>query len=66
MDIEQLRSMLRQNNVYSINDVYYAILEVNGSMTVITKKENIIPSFLLVEFGVIQEKTLRSLLKDEE
>lgn len=66
MDIEQLRSMLRQNDVYSINDVYYAILEVNGSMTVITKKENIIPSFSLVEFGVIQEKTLRSLLKDEE
>ena len=66
MDIEQLRSMLRQNDVYSINDVYYAILEVNGSMTIITKKENIIPSFLLVEFGVIQEKTLRSLLKDEE
>ncbi|HZK47111.1 MAG TPA: YetF domain-containing protein, partial [Atopostipes sp.] len=35
-DIEQLRSMLRQNNVYSIADVYYAILEVNGNLTVIT------------------------------
>lgn len=64
-DIEQLRSMLRQNDVYSIADVYYAILEVNGSLTVITKEENIIPSALIVEFGNIQKHTLQYIGKDE-
>ena len=64
-DIEQLRSMLRQNNVYSIADVYYAILEVNGSLTVITKEEATIPTSLLIEMGSIQTKTLHYLGKDE-
>lgn len=64
-DIEQLRSMLRQNNVYSIADVYYAILEVNGNLTVITKEEAVVPSALLIEFGTIQENTLNYIMKDE-
>lgn len=64
-DIEQLRSMLRQNEVYSIADVYYAILEVNGSLTVITKDQAVIPSVLLIEFGNIQMNTLKYIGKDE-
>lgn len=64
-DIEQLRSMLRQNNVYTIADVYYAILEVNGSLTVITKEEATIPTSLLIEMGSIQTKTLHYLGKNE-
>ena len=64
-DIEQLRSMLRQNNVYSIADVYYAILEVNGNLTVITRDEAVVPSALLIEFGTIQENTLNYIMKDE-
>ena len=64
-DIEQLRSMLRQNNVYSIADVYYAILEVNGNLTVITKDEAVVPSALLIEFGMIQENTLNYIMKEE-
>lgn len=64
-DIEQLRSMLRQSNVYSIADVYYAILEVNGNLTVITKDEAVVPSALLIEFGTIQENTLNYIMKDE-
>ena len=64
-DIEQLRSMLRQNNVYSIADVYYAILEVNGNLTVITKDEAVVPSALLIEFGTIQENTLNYIMKEE-
>lgn len=66
IDMEQLRTMLRQNDIYSIQDAYYAILEVNGSLTVISKEENIIPTFLLIEFGVIQEKTLSSVAKNEQ
>ena len=64
-DIEQLRSMLRQNNVYSIADVYYSILEVNGNLTVITRDEAVVPSALLIEFGTIQENTLNYIMKDE-
>ena len=64
-DIEQLRSMLRQSNVYSIADVYYAILEVNGNLTVITKDEAVVPSALLIEFGTIQENTLNYIMKEE-
>lgn len=64
-DIEQLRSMLRQSNVYSIADVYYAILEVNGNLTVITRDEAVVPSALLIEFGTIQENTLNYIMKDE-
>lgn len=64
-DIEQLRSMLRQNEVYSIADVYYAILEVNGSLTVVTKDQGVIPSVLLIEFGSVQMKTLKYIGKDE-
>lgn len=58
LDMEQLRTMLRLNGCYAINDCYYAILEVNGGLTVITKDEKEVPTFLLVEEGVIVEKTL--------
>src|SRR5699024_4190106 len=65
-DMEQLRSMLRQNNCYSINDVYYAILEVNGGLTVITKDQIKAPTFLLVEEGKIKSNILKSIKKDED
>jgi uncharacterized membrane protein YcaP (DUF421 family) len=65
-DMEQLRSMLRQSNCHSINDAYYAILEVNGALTVITKEKMENPTFLLVEEGRTKSKILKSLNKDEE
>lgn len=65
-DMEQLRAMLRQENCYSIHEVYYAILEVNGSLTVIKKENQEIPSFLLIEEGHIKQKTLESVGKSEE
>lgn len=65
-DMEQLRSMLRQNGCYSINDVYYAILEVNGGLTVITKEQKETPTFLLIENGKAKSKILKSINKDEE
>lgn len=66
MDMEQLRSILREHGCYSIHEVYYAILEINGSLTVITKEEKEIPTFLLVEEGEIKGKTLNGLGKSEE
>lgn len=65
-DMEQLRSMLRQNNCYSIHDAYYAILEVNGGLTVIKKDQEEMPTLLLLEEGKIKTNVLKSIHKDEE
>lgn len=64
--MEQLRAILRQHNCYSIHEVYYAILEINGSLTVIPKEKKEIPTFLLVEEGAIKFKTLNGLGKSVE
>lgn len=66
LDMEQLRAILRQHNCYSIHEVYYAILEINGSLTVIPKEKKEIPTFLLVEEGAIKFKTLNGLGKSVE
>lgn len=63
--MEQLRSVLRANDVYSINDVYYAILEVSGKMAVITKEQMIAPTYLLLEDGNIKPRTLASINQNE-
>src|SRR5699024_9474373 len=65
-DMEQLRSMLRQNNCYSIHDAYYVILEVNGGLTVIKKDQEEMPTLLLLEEGKIKTNVLKSIHKDEE
>lgn len=65
-DMEQLRVMLRQEQCYSIDEAYYAILEVSGGLTVITKEENDMPSYLLIEDGIIKTKTLQGINKNEE
>lgn len=51
--INELQERLRQNNVFNIGDVEYAILETSGQVTVIQKpeKRNTIPE----DFGVIPE-----------
>lgn len=43
--INELQERLRQNNVFNIGDVEYAILETSGQLTVIQKpeKRNVIP-----------------------
>lgn len=65
-DMEQLRSMLRQNNCYSINEAYYAILEVNGALTVITKNQMENVTFLLIEEGRVKSNILESINRNEE
>lgn len=65
-DMEQLRSMLRQNDCYSIYDAYYVILEVNGGLTVIKRDQEELPTLLLIEEGKIKKKVLKGLHKDEK
>lgn len=51
--INELQERLRQNNVFSLGDVEYAILETSGQLTVIQKpeKRNTIPE----DFGITPE-----------
>ncbi len=53
LTINELQERLRQNNVFSIGDVEYAILETSGQLTVIQKpeKRNAIPE----DFGIVPE-----------
>ncbi len=53
LTINELQERLRQNNVFSIGDVEYAILETSGQLTVIQKpeKRNTIPE----DFGINPE-----------
>ena len=76
--INELQERLRQNNVFNIGDVEYAILETSGQVTVIQKpeKRNIIPEDLgiipeyegipydLVIDGVVMEQNLKAIGKD--
>jgi uncharacterized membrane protein YcaP (DUF421 family) len=40
LDIDSLRTMLRQKDVFSMNDVHYAIFEVDGELSVMKKQVN--------------------------
>lgn len=65
IDLEQLRALLRQHGCYTLKEAYYAILEINGNLTVIKKSEKEAPSILLVDEGRIDQEVLSSLDKDE-
>ena len=76
--INELQERLRGNNVFSLSDVEYAILETSGQITVIQKpnKRNTIPedfnimpeyegmSYDLIVDGKIMYENLKSLGKD--
>lgn len=78
--INELEERLRDNNIFNIGDVEYAILETSGQITVIPKPEkrnvvvkdfNLEPeyegiSYDLVIDGVIMKENLRKLGKDEK
>lgn len=49
-----------------MKEAYYAILEMNGSVTVIKKSEKQDPSVLLIDDGRIDHDTLASIDKDED
>lgn len=78
LDFEQLHAMLRQNGVFAISQVEYAVLETNGSLSVMLKSdveegaredlqpptaEVVLPVALVVN-GRIDAAGLRDLGKD--
>lgn len=76
--INELQERLRQNNIFNIADVEYAILETSGQVTVIQKPEkrntipedfNIVPEYEgipydLVVDGKVMMKNLKSIGKN--
>jgi len=76
--INELEERMRGNNIYSLGDVEYAILETSGQVTIIPKpaKRNTIPEdfniepeyegipYDLVIDGVIMEENLKKIGKD--
>ena len=76
--INELEERLRGNNIFSLGDVEYAILETNGSLTVIPKpnKRNTIPedfgiepeyegiAYDLVIDGVVMHQNLKEIGRD--
>lgn len=65
IDLEQLRALLRQHGCFTMHDVNYAILEIDGKVSVIRKDQDEKPSILLVDEGRVDHDTLESIEKDE-
>ena len=76
--INELQERLRQNNVFSIGDVEYAILETSGQVTIIQKpsKRNLTPEDMQIEpeyegipydlviDGIIMRENLKKIGRD--
>ncbi|MHA6251917.1 DUF421 domain-containing protein [Oceanobacillus sp. CAU 1775] len=80
LESEQLRTMLREQGIFSIQEVKYAILEPSGKLSVL-KDEHSSPvtpdmlsiepkkaglTHLVIDEGRIEKKTLERLNKDED
>lgn len=65
IDLEQLRAMLRQHGCFTLRDVGYAILEIDGKLSVIRKDQEEVPSVLLVDEGRVDQETLKNIGQDE-
>ena len=59
-NLDDLLTQLRKKDIYSLKDVYYAILETDGTLSV---SKNVYPLPLIME-GKIDKKTLKNIHKD--
>ncbi|RFU63997.1 DUF421 domain-containing protein [Peribacillus glennii] len=69
LELEQLRGMLRQKNIFSLKEVNYVFLETSGEISVLRYPdldEPEEPSILLVNEGRVHEDNLREVGKDKE
>ncbi|MET3194225.1 DUF421 domain-containing protein [Bacillus sp. OAE603] len=80
LDIDQLLQLLRAKSAFSVNEVAYAILENDGSVSVLKKSsydaatkqdlkinaEKAIMPMVIISDGKIIERSLHSLKKDEK
>ncbi|GIP23513.1 MULTISPECIES: DUF421 domain-containing protein [Paenibacillus] len=80
LDFDQLRMLLRQQNVFFMREVAYAIFEANGTLSVmkksdyeqVTRQDLKLPeqdaffSYCLIEDGEVDKEGLKLLKKDED
>lgn len=64
ISLEELTSAFRLQGVTAIEDVYYAILEQNGQLSVILKKEKQPPDASLLRLSVKEEGISHAVLVD--
>lgn len=66
ISMDQLRSLLRQQNCYSIQNAQFVIMEVGGQVTVVKNGQEDGLSFQLIERGRIEEPVLQTIGKDRQ
>ncbi|WP_150275856.1 DUF421 domain-containing protein [Paenibacillus tepidiphilus] len=80
LDFDQLRTMLRAKDTFSVSEVAYAIYETNGSLSVLKKsqyesvtrgdldlpEQELTLPMSIIEDGIVQDSTLRKLSRNEE
>lgn len=67
IELEQLRTIMRQEGCFSLRNVDQLIFEINGRGSIIRKTEvKDYLSYLLIDEGEPEPKTLETLEKDEE
>ncbi|HAX73940.1 MAG TPA: DUF421 domain-containing protein [Firmicutes bacterium] len=67
IDLDDFVMLLRENNVVSVEDVQYALIERNGKLTVYKKQmpTSVFPLPLVIS-GTIKQEALKSLGKSED
>ncbi|MGN7477985.1 DUF421 domain-containing protein [Solibacillus silvestris] len=71
MESEQLRSLLRQQGVFSMQKVKYALLEPGGQISMLKKESSEqdtsgVLTHLLIDEGQIEKRALAKIEKDEQ
>lgn len=66
MESEQLRSLLRMQGVFSVNEVKYALLEPGGQISILKKDTGGVLTHLLIDEGSIEERVLEQIGKDKQ
>lgn len=65
IEMEQLRALLREQGYFSLRDIEFAVLEINGVLSVIPKEEvKPYPSYFIIDGGKIQKYALQSIQKE--
>ena len=67
MELEQIRILLRKSGCFSLRKVKHLVLEIDGSISILTHpdiKDSL--SYLLIDEGEIEKNVLLSLEKDEQ
>lgn len=66
LDINQLQQLLRSKDVFSLRDVEYAILEPNGSISILKKQEADKPTYKDFNLKISKRRVPLTIISDGE